>query len=318
MQGKVFTKTFQWLSFATSWRNFTHLSCSAILTLYLCPSPRRPRECACRPGGKIGVASPDAAETFAEVTYYSTDNQSMTSGFSSARIKVWRRLYGRFGLTKLIVLHTGPDKRGSLVVARLGSSWYAPASHPQQGVECTYTVLRTSSKMSSQNPSQKILLGLLELYYSLPSLPRILGPDFLLVVFAVLKGGDLIGEYNPRLLGRDPYMRIRRKQVWMIQSPDTYHAGVLSDIGCLVKIIAPYSNEAFWTACNALASATLTRHSGPFWFTLEHFQPICLDAGVEGERRPCLLLTPSTMAAMHNHWLGLQSVPDLATVTSSF
>lgn len=137
-----------------------------------------------------------------------------------------------------------------------------------------------------------LLLDLFELFQCLPPSKSLLRPDLCPVVFVFSEGRLVARKYDPRLLFRGPDMNVRREHIRNVQSPNAYNSHALLEIDRKIMVDAPYSDPAFWAACNALARTAFTRHPDPYRLILEESQPVRLNHSVESEGSPGLSLAP--------------------------
>ena len=103
-------------------------------------------------------------------------------------------------------------------------------------------------------------------------------------------------------------MYIGRQVIWRVKRADPNEPYD----GARTRIVAPYCHSAFLAACNLLSLPAVRRRVDDLRLHAQMNHVICLDHGVQRERRAALSLAPTTMAAMYKQRLFDHAIADNA------
>lgn len=107
-------------------------------------------------------------------------------------------------------------------------------------------------------------------------------------------------------------MYIGRQVIWCIQRA---HPNEPND-WARTRIVAPYGHPAFGTARDFLPLAAIRGRIDDLWLHTQMNQVICLDHGIQCERRTAFPLAPTTMTAMYNERLLFHTIADDAAIAT--
>ena len=133
---------------------------------------------------------------------------------------------------------------------------------------------------------------------------------FTLVIFR--DGWNARRKLNPWLLGGSKDVYIGWQVIWRVKRADANEP----DDGARTRIVAPYCHPAFWAACDLLSLPAAGGRVDDLRLRTHMNHVICLDHGIQCERRAALSLAPTTMAAMYKQRLLYHTIADNAAIAA--
>jgi hypothetical protein len=98
--------------------------------------------------------------------------------------------------------------------------------------------------------------------------------------------------------------------IWRVKRADANEP----DDGARTRIVAPYRYPAFWAARDLLPLPAVRRRVDDLRLRTQMNNVICLDHGIQSERRAALSLAPTTMAAMYKQRSLCHTIADNAAI----
>jgi hypothetical protein len=82
-------------------------------------------------------------------------------------------------------------------------------------------------------------------------------------------------------------------------------------------VVAPYRNSALWAASNLLPFPAVRRGVDDLRLSTRMNDAVCLDQGIERERRTAFSLAPATMTTMYEKWWRCHAIADKGAVAAT-